>query len=641
MRRPKSVRQTGFFRFGVLLLCWVAMSFAGYPGVPSDRPPMVTAPSQPEFLSPTAIAVTPDGKILYIACATAHEVIAFDVARSEVTERIALPPAPSGLVLSKEGKRLYITCAAAESRLCVVETSSGKLMASIPAGHTAMCPILSKDEDAVFLCDRFNDSVAFIDLRLRKETTRVQVEREPVSLALTPDGKYLFVANQIHSGPSDKGVVASSITVIDVTSRRIIKHIPLTNGSTLLRSLCTSPDGRFIAVAHTLARFHLPTTHVTLGWMNDNVLSLIDVAEMRLLNTVVLDDPTRGAANPWAVAWTADGKSICVTHAGTHELTVIDAPALVAKLNALPVRLERPRQAGYSMTAETVGDVPNDLDFLAGLRSRIKLPGNGPRALALAGHKALVACYFSDSLAVVDTDTPQARPTAHAFHPEIEPTMARKGEMYFNDGTLCYQGWQSCASCHSSDARVDGMNWDLQNDGIGNPKNVKSLLLSFQTPPVMSMGVRADAATAIRAGLRYILFADLPESYAEAIDEFVKSLKAVPSPWLLQGRLSKSAERGKQLFFAPSVGCAKCHVPPLFTDLKPHAVGTGKFDEPTDEFYTPTLIEVWRTAPYLHDGSAATVRDALSPHNGSNRRGHTSQLNSDQINDLTAYVLSL
>ena len=136
-----------------------------------------------------------------------------------------------------------------------------------------------------------------------------------------------------------------------------------------------------------------------------------------------------------------------------------------------------------------------------------------------------MGCYFSDNLAIVDAGAVRAsaaartspgapapsNPVSLPLHSPAEPTAARLGEMYFNDGTLCLQGWQSCASCHSCDARVDGMNWDLQNDGIGNPKNVKSLLLSFETPPVMSMGVRADAATAIRAGIRYILFADLPE----------------------------------------------------------------------------------------------------------------------------------
>ena len=213
--------------------------------------------------------------------------------------------------------------------------------------------------------------------------------------------------------------------------------------------------------------------------------------------------------------------------------------------------------------------------------------------------------------------------------------------MLFNDGTLCFQGWQSCASCHSSDARVDGMDWDLLNDGIGNPKNVKSLLLSFQTPPVMSLGVRADAAAAIRAGIRYILFAAPPEDVAASIDEYIRNLKPIPSPHLVHGKLSSAAQRGKKLFFDPNVGCAHCHQPPLYTDLKPHAVGTGKFHQQTDVFYTPTLIELWRTAPYLHDGSAASVAEAITTHNVQDRRGKTSHLNPEQVGDLVCFLLSL
>ena len=52
--------------------------------------------------------------------------------------------------------------------------------------------------------------------------------------------------------------------------------------------------------------------------------------------------------------------------------------------------------------------------------------------------------------------------------------------------------------------RPDALNWDLLNDGIGNPKNTLSLLLSHQTPPVMITGVRASAEDAVRAGIKYI-----------------------------------------------------------------------------------------------------------------------------------------
>jgi cytochrome c peroxidase len=219
--------------------------------------------------------------------------------------------------------------------------------------------------------------------------------------------------------------------------------------------------------------------------------------------------------------------------------------------------------------------------------------------------------------------------------------LARKGELLFNDATLCLQGWQSCASCHSSDVRVDGLNWDLLNDGIGNPKNVKSLLLAFNTGPAMSLGVRADAATAVRAGIRHVLFSSLPEEYPAALDAFIQSLKPVPSPSLVGGRLSAAARRGKRLFFDERIGCAQCHPPPLFTDSKAHRVGTGEFDKPSDRFYTPTLIEVWRTAPYLHDGSAATLREAIRSRNAGDLRGETSHLKPGQIDDLVAYLESL
>ena len=58
-------------------------------------------------------------------------------------------------------------------------------------------------------------------------------------------------------------------------------------------------------------------------------------------------------------------------------------------------------------------------------------------------------------------------------------------------------------------------------------------------------------------------------------------------------------------------------------------------------FDTPTLIEAWRTAPYLHDGSAATMRDVLTEANQGDRHGKTSHLNADQLNDLVEYLLSL
>ena len=64
-------------------------------------------------------------------------------------------------------------------------------------------------------------------------------------------------------------------------------------------------------------------------------------------------------------------------------------------------------------------------------------------------------------------------------------TEARRGEMLFHDATLCFQQWQSCATCHP-DARVDALNWDLLNDGLGNPKNTRSLVKAHAGGPAMA-----------------------------------------------------------------------------------------------------------------------------------------------------------
>jgi cytochrome c peroxidase len=156
----------------------------------------------------------------------------------------------------------------------------------------------------------------------------------------------------------------------------------------------------------------------------------------------------------------------------------------------------------------------------------------------------------------------------------------------------------------------------------------------------MFLGVRTNAETAVRAGIKSILYANQPEPVAASIDEYLKSLKPVPSPYLVQGKLSKAAKRGENLFI--KTGCADCHVPGLYTDLHPHDVGThAAYDRPTDKFYTPTLIEVWRTAPYLHDGSAATMRDVITTCNLHDAHGETSKLSQQEIDDLCEYVLSL
>ena len=594
-------------------------------------------------LSPTALVATKDGRALFIAGATGNRVLRFDTAEQRVVAAIPMPAPPLGLALSADGEQLFVTCAAPESKVCVVGVAKNRVTTTMPAGHTAMAPVPSPDGQTLYVCNRFNDDVSFLDLGTKKERLRVKVRREPVAAALTAEGRFLLVANHLPSGPADADEVSAVISVIDTAAGKVVKELRLPNGSGSLQDLRVSPDGKFAVVSHILSRFHLPTTQLDRGWMNTNAKTIIDLARMEVLNTVLLDNVDSGAANPWGIAWSADSATVVVTHAGTHDLSVVDFVAVLARLAKLPAKIEDAKVADYNAASRIQTDVPNDLAFLVSIRQRLKLPAGdrGPRAVAVIGTKAYVANYFSDTLAVVDWAAPHPEWTSFPLAPKPEMSLARQGEFWFNDATICFQGWQSCASCHPGEARVDGLNWDLLNDGIGNPKNTKSMLFSHRTPPAMSMGVRDTAEMAVRAGLRHILFTVQPDAVPGAIDEYLRSLKPVPSPVLNDATLKKAAARGKKLFV--QAGCAVCHPPGnLFTDQRPYDVGTrSRYDKATDLFDTPTLIELWRTAPYLHDGSALTLQDVFSAHNPDDRHGKTSNLSPQELDDLCAYLSSL
>ncbi len=605
--------------------------------VPAVRGEKDTAKPSPEaWEAPAALALSADGAELYTACGRTGKVLVLAADTLETKRTILVPGGASGVALSRDGRTLYVTCAGPQGQLVVIDAATGKVQRSIPVGHTAQSPVLSADGGTVYVCNRFSDDISVVDLKAGKAVARIPVDREPVSAALTPDGKYLLVANHLHHGAANADVVAAKVSIVNTAARKVEKEITLPNGSGLLHDVRISPDGRFAAVVHVLARYQLPTTQLERGWMNTSALSFIDLSNLTLWNTILLDNVDSGAANPWAVDWSADAKSIYVTHAGTHELSVINFEGVQQKL-AQPKADTAPSSAGY----RSAPDVTGDLAFLAGLRDRVKLAGKGPRAVVAREGKVWVGDYFSGSVERVE---PQAGAAAKLQIRHVEPnqnmSLLRRGEFLFNDASYCFQGWQSCVSCHSEDARVDGLNWDLLNDGIGNPKNSKSLLLSHRTPPVMSMGVRDNAETAVRAGIRTIMFSVQLEEVPAAMDAWLKSLQPIPSPHLENGKLSAAAKRGEKIFKSTETHCASCHTPGLYTDLKSHDVGTGTSAE--DKLYdTPTLVEVWRTGPYMHDGSAVTIRDVITKHNTKDHHGKTSHLTPAQIDDLAAFLLSL
>jgi YVTN family beta-propeller protein len=604
------------------------------------------ASGKSKWLSPSTLGATPDGSALFVTCATGDRVLMVDTANRRVTNSIDMPAPPTGLAVSADGKTLFVTCAGSQSKICVVDVLKGRVTDTLLAGHTAMAPVLSPDGKLFFVCNRFDDDVSVFNLATRKEVRRIPVQREPVSAAITPDGKKLLVANLLHNGRADANIVAAVVSVIDPELGKVVKELKLPNGSTTLNDIRVSPDGKYAVVTHILSRYPLPTTQLDRGWVNTNAKTVIALEPMELLNTVLLDTVDHGAANPWGLDWSADGKKLVVALAGTHEVSVTDFPALLEKLTAVSRTNSAPGDSStpYIAASRSPSDVPNDLSFLVGVRERKHLPEGdlGPRGVVVVGGLAYTANYFSDSLSAVEIDGAHPKSFSISLGPKPPMSPERRGELYFNDARICFQNWHSCATCHPGDARVDALNWDLLNDGIGNPKNTKSMLFAFPTPPAMSIGVRESAHAAVRAGIRHILFTVQPPEVGDSLDAYLKALKPVPSPALVNGKLSPAAKRGEKLFNKKEVGCSQCHPGPLFTDLQSYEVGTrGRTDRDGVIYDTPSLVELWRTAPYLHDGSAATLRDVLTGANQKDQHGVTSRLSPDQTNDLAEYLRSL
>ena len=563
---------------------------------------------EPWFI--TDVAVDDAGQVI-LSCRGDKSLKITDPQGRQVVKTIPLQQTPTG-VIAKEGKA-YVSCFDTRGEIVTVDLKEGKIVNTVPVGAGAEAPAWSKEEDKIFVCNRFAGTVSEVDVKNGKVTREVKVLREPSKVVVSPDGKYLFVANALPAQRADVDYVACCVSVIDLASFQKVKDIRLENGSNALRGATLSPDGKYLFVSHNLGRFTVPTSQLQQGWMNTNAMSVVDVASLEFKGAVLLDEPERGAAGVWGVECTPG--YLIVSHSGTHEISVIDYPELIKKFEAYPDKMA----------------LNYDLHFLYGIRERIALKGNGPRNFIVRDQEVIVPMFFSDDLNRYDLNTKQLSEVA--LNPGRQETMAQKGERIFNDAAFCFQNWQSCNGCHPGDARTDGMNWDLMNDGVGNSKNCKSLLLSLETPPCMISGIRANAHVANRAGFKYIQFMELKEEDAACVDAYVASLKPVPSPYLVDGELSEKAKKGRKVF--ERLKCDACHSGPYYTDMKMHRIGEDiEFEQGWD---TPTLIEVWRTAPYLFDGRAATMEEVF----GVYKHGVDKKLSKTDLDALVEYVNSL
>jgi hypothetical protein len=158
------------------------------------------------------------------------------------------------------------------------------------------------------------------------------------------------------------------------------------------------------------------------------------------------------------------------------------------------------------------------------------------------------------------------------------------------------------------------------------------------TSPHNRRATRADPRECMRTGVTGSHLVVPDPADVEDLLAYVETLQPEPNP--LAPQSAAAATRGKSLFEGKA-GCAKCHPAPYYTDRKMHNVGILTPVEPDGRYDTPSLVEVYRTAPYFHDGRSATLRDVLTKDDPGGKHGHANVLTPREIDDLIAYLLSL
>jgi len=239
------------------------------------------------------------------------------------------------------------------------------------------------------------------------------------------------------------------------------------------------------------------------------------------------------------------------------------------------------------------------------------------------------------------------------------------------DPRMSLEGYVSCAACHL-DGFEDGRIWDFTDRGEGL-RNTTSLLgkrgtgqgrlhwsanfdelqdfehdirgpfggTGFLPDDVFNVGTRNTTLGDAKAGLS-------PE--LDALAAYVTSLETVnASPFRNpDGTLTESGLRGLEVF--ERLGCQSCHSGSDYTDSAQgllHDVGTmtalsgNRLGAPLEGIDTPTLRGIWETAPYLHDGSAATLSEVLREKNPSDLHGPTLALTQQELDDLVSYLLQI
>lgn len=578
---------------------------------------------------------------------------------------LALPALRAGtsnslLDVSPDGSRLLVANTD-RGTVTAVNLKTRTVICELPAGdHPEACAWIGNGPQALATVYG-DDTVIFFDVDQKKITHILKVDDEPYGIVTTKDGRRAYLTHDypgtvseidlvsktilrtFKAGPNCRGIAISkdekTLYVTEFLSARLL-GIEIASGTVtdswygyeqdnLARHISIHPNRPKAYLAHARSRTtHFDARASIFPWLSYCDLWQKPEGEKRRRSTAL--DTYNGVivtATPWETALSPDGKKLYILYAGTNDCNI-----------------------------STV----HDDDYRESERDRLVRMGRHPRAIRTHENEVYVYNTLDCEVTVHDPNL-KVLSTIRVCEPAHSETWSRGKELFVSarrpmGGT----GWVSCASCHP-DGLTDGRVW--QNpEGNRRTPNLFGLAHTHPLHWSADRDESQDFEYTIRGPLMRgrglfegtLKGNELAETMSgrskdlDALAVYTNSFPVRLSPHAPEGKLSDAANRGKAIFFDAKTNCASCHNGPYYSDsmtakpFKLHDVGTGGDvrEKMGSAYDTPTLLGVYRSGPYLHDGRAKTLTEVITLNTG-DRHGTTSHLKSDQVNDLVAFLKSL
>jgi len=555
--------------------------------------------------------------------------------------------------ISSDGKLL--ACSNRDSgTVSVVDLSTSKKLLEVEVGQHPEGVCFLGDTHQIAVAVYSDDVVKILDADQGQVTRTVDVYDEPYGVISSEDGSRVWctleypgeviaintktgkIDQKKHVGQFLRGIAShdgklfvteyytAKVLALNSETLEVVDEWAGTSQDNLARQITIHPTRPKAYLAHIRSR-----TNVAHG--NGSIfpyLCVIDTGnDQETRRKRVQMDSFRGTyvvANPWEVAISPNGQQLFIIFSGTDDM-------FVCKL---------------------LDDNYREVEYLDLLRT-----GANPRAVRVAPDGKHFYIYNALDFTVDEFSTTSHQKTASVKVTEwtkSEELLLGKKLFYTAHPPMSSRRWISCSSCHI-DGDADGRTWQ-QPEGL---RSTQPLFGLKHTHPVHWSADRDevhDFEHTIRSALmqgRGLIRGKVNESLGEpnaglspaldALAAYSNSHEFTLSPHAKSG-LSESAKRGKKLFFSEKTQCAKCHSGPYFTDQKMHDVGTGHDDDSEllgPDYDTPTVLGVYRSAPYLHHGKAATLQEMLTKYNPEDKHGVTSHLSKQDVNDLVEYLKCL